>query len=321
MKQHCSGASRPVKRQRYQDTGSSSSSNVVIKQERREAESSRAPKVVKPVSSASSCRWRPRGDARARIRRQEPESMEEACRRMFEDAMEGGELTDMDFVLDSGRRIRGHRSWLMARCEYLREVLSGGMEEQEMEERGASVRVRGCGDESFLVLLEFVYTGRLGEGVCAEHDFEELFRLADMFCMEGMAARLMEAGTQVRAQGGAGRENGEGFGDAGGDRGREIGNGKRCKLEEKRGEVGTSEGRGLEEEDVEEDEMEGEDKDGDAGYERRCTYDGCLRPEESAQFHKIGEHTTTGDRDWSSLHGRVLCSACYCISVSAEFRL
>lgn len=57
-----------------------------------------------------------------------PASMEDAGRWMFEDAMNGGELTDMEFVLDSGRKIRGHKLWLMARCEYLRGMLRSGMQ-------------------------------------------------------------------------------------------------------------------------------------------------------------------------------------------------
>ena len=48
-----------------------------------------------------------------------------------------------------------------------------------------------------------------------------------------------------------------------------------------------------------------------AASARRCTYEGCERPEESRQFLQIGDGTTAGGRDWSSLSGSVLCETCY----------
>lgn len=38
------------------------------------------------------------------------ESMEAAGRMMFEEARDGRELTGMEYVLDSGRRVRGHKA-------------------------------------------------------------------------------------------------------------------------------------------------------------------------------------------------------------------
>ena len=48
----------------------------------------------------------------------------------------------------------------------------------------------------------------------------------------------------------------------------------------------------------------------DPGIVKRCTYEGCRKPDESREFHKIGDHITAGGRDWSSLYGQVLCDAC-----------
>ena len=126
-----------------------------------------------------------------------PASMEDAGRWMFEDAMNGGELTDMEFVLDSGRKIRGHKLWLMARCEYLRGMLRSGMQEGKT----GIVPVRECSDGAFVAVLQYIYTGRLGfqdfdyhcEHHCWEQDWEELWDLADLFGAEGMRVRLLDA--------------------------------------------------------------------------------------------------------------------------------
>ena len=106
---------------------------------------------------------------------------------MLQEARDGGELTDMEFVLDSGRRMRGHKAWLMARCEYLRGMLSSGMREGKT----GVVRVRECGEGAFAALLEFIYTGRLGEA-CLGQEWAELWEAADVFGMEGMQERLLD---------------------------------------------------------------------------------------------------------------------------------
>jgi len=46
-------------------------------------------------------------------------------------------------------------------------------------------------------------------------------------------------------------------------------------------------------------------------YERRCTYAGCERPDESSRFLLIKEGTSAGGQDWSGVVGSVLCHACY----------
>jgi hypothetical protein len=108
-------------------------------------------------------RWSLEKHEYCRIRRRDvdSESMEAAGRWMFEEAREGGELTDMEFVFDTGRRIRGHKLWLIARSEYFRAMLSSGMREGST----GVMHVRECGEGAFLALLEFLYTGRLGERV------------------------------------------------------------------------------------------------------------------------------------------------------------
>ena len=141
---------------------------------------------AKPAPS----KWRLRGDACARLKEQPAENMSAAGRWMFEDARDRGELTDMQFLLDSGRRIRGHKSWLMARCEYIRCMLSGGMQEGQ----SGVVRVRECSEGVFVVILEFLYTGELGD-VCLGQDWMELWGIADLFGCEEMCSRLLHAVT------------------------------------------------------------------------------------------------------------------------------
>jgi hypothetical protein len=48
-----------------------------------------------------------------------------------------------------------------------------------------------------------------------------------------------------------------------------------------------------------------------AASERRCSYEGCRRPEESHKFHQIDAGSEAGGRNWEELAGRVLCDACY----------
>ena len=45
--------------------------------------------------------------------------------------------------------------------------------------------------------------------------------------------------------------------------------------------------------------------------QRRCSYEHCEHPVESGRSYLIDEGCVAGDKDWSSLVGKVLCSACY----------
>jgi hypothetical protein len=47
------------------------------------------------------------------------------------------------------------------------------------------------------------------------------------------------------------------------------------------------------------------------GKQRKCTYSGCDRPDESSHFYQIEEGKTAGGQDWSSVVGSVLCHRCY----------
>lgn len=44
---------------------------------------------------------------------------------------------------------------------------------------------------------------------------------------------------------------------------------------------------------------------------RRCTFQGCKRPESSSRFYQISGEGAAGGQDWSQLAGSVLCQACY----------
>lgn len=74
----------------------------------------------------------------------------------------------------------------MTRCEYLRGMLSSGMREGKT----GVVRVRECGEGAFAALLEFMYTGGLGEA-CLGQDWAELWEAADVFGMGWMHEMLL----------------------------------------------------------------------------------------------------------------------------------
>jgi hypothetical protein len=139
---------------------------------------------AKPTSG-----WRLRSDACLGLKGW-GESIEAAGRRMFEDAKVGEGLTDMEFVLDSGLKIWGHKCWLMARCEYFRGMMSSGM----VEVNTGMVRVRECSYGAFLALLEFIYTGKLGD-TCQGQDWGELWGISDLFGLEEMSEGLLYAVT------------------------------------------------------------------------------------------------------------------------------
>ena len=111
------------------------------------------------------------------------ESLEMAGRWMFEDATGDRTMTDMEFVLDGGRRVQGHQTWLAARCEHIR---------RELESGSTRMRVQGFTEGAFTALLEFIYTGRLG-ATCKGQEWGKLFELAKVFGMKGMEDRLLEA--------------------------------------------------------------------------------------------------------------------------------
>mmetsp|Transcript_46653 Transcript_46653/g.116898 ORF Transcript_46653/g.116898 Transcript_46653/m.116898 type:complete len:273 (+) Transcript_46653:25-843(+) len=45
--------------------------------------------------------------------------------------------------------------------------------------------------------------------------------------------------------------------------------------------------------------------------ERRCSFEGCARPDSSRKFYFIDEWTRAGNQDWTPVRGSVLCEACY----------
>ena len=189
----CCGASAGSSNKaiKLEDTGRSSNNAVVaVKQE--DSGSSSSDAAVKPASSS----WKLKEDACARFKNQrtteqQAEAMEVAGRWMLENADKARESNSVEFVLDSGKTILGQRLWLMARCEYIRQMMSSGMEES----RTGVVRVRECGEGTFVGLLEYIYTGKLGDA-CLGQDWGELFGLGDLFGMEGMRERLLDGVTR-----------------------------------------------------------------------------------------------------------------------------
>ena len=161
---------------------------VAVKQE--DADSSSSNAAAKPTSSS----WRLGEDACARFKNQRinEQQAEDAGRWMLENAAKARESNSIEFVLDSGKTILGQRLWLMARCEYIRQMMSSGMEESN---RTGVVRVGECGEGAFVGLLEYIYTGKLGDA-CLGQDWGELFQLGDLFGMEGMREKLLDAVTR-----------------------------------------------------------------------------------------------------------------------------
>jgi hypothetical protein len=135
-------------------------------------------------------RWILERDACARVEKQ-ADGMEDAGRRLLKDALEGGQMTDVEFLLDSGDRIRGHKLWLMNRCKVFERMMLSGMEES----RTGVIPLRECSKGAFMVLLEYLYTGRLGAKACLEQDWEELWVLQDLYGLEQMGSRLLDAVT------------------------------------------------------------------------------------------------------------------------------
>jgi hypothetical protein len=101
---------------------------------------------------------------------------------MFEDARGDRAMTDMEFLLDGGKRVQGHQIWLAARCEYIR---------RELESGSTQMKVQGYSEGAFMALLEYIYTGRLG-ATCKGQEWGKLSELAQVFGMKGMAEKLLE---------------------------------------------------------------------------------------------------------------------------------
>ena len=142
-----------------------------------------------------SSRWILERDACSGLAEQ-ADGMEDAGRRLLEDALEGGQMTDVEFLLDSGDRIRGHKLWLMNRCKIFRRMMLSGMEES----RTGVIPVRECSKGAFMVLFEYLYTGRLGATACLEQDWAELWMLQDLLGLEQMGNRLLDAVTLANVE-------------------------------------------------------------------------------------------------------------------------
>ena len=164
IKQEDMGSSSKMLAVKQEDTGGSSSIKVAVKQEddMGDISSSNAPSVKQASSS-----WRLGEDACVRFKDQQAEAMVHAGRWMLENAAKARESNSIEFVLDSGKTILGQKLWLMARCEYIRQMMSSGMEES----RTGVVRVRECGEGAFVGLLEYIYTGKLVDA-CLGQDWE-----------------------------------------------------------------------------------------------------------------------------------------------------
>lgn len=143
------------------------------------------------------------------------ESLESTGIKMLEAAIQGDELTDMEFVLDSGRRVRAHQTWMMVRCEYIKEFIKERQGWIQIKQEGRTrivtadgryctrmitLSVKDCSDGAFMALLAFLYSGRLDAKACLGQDGRELWHLANFFRVEGMVHALRQGVTFDRLE-------------------------------------------------------------------------------------------------------------------------
>ena len=76
------------------------------------------------------------------------------------DLLSSGENTDVTFIVQ-GVRISAHRVILAARCAYFKVLLYGDMKEAHA---GAEIPIVDATPDSFRVLLEYVYCGKVSLG-------------------------------------------------------------------------------------------------------------------------------------------------------------
>lgn len=101
---------------------------------------------------------------------------------------------DMEFVLDSGQRVRGHKAWLTGRCEYVRMMFFSGL----VEERTGVIHVRECSEEAFLAILEFLYFVSPTRALAAKKRHKvELVRVVDLV---GMGSMILKRNRKIRSK-------------------------------------------------------------------------------------------------------------------------
>jgi len=94
-------------------------------------------------------------------------------------AVNASQYSDLSFVVN-GVHIRAHKVILAARCPYFQRMFEGRFKERNQ----ASFNVDDTSTESFLALLEFLYTGE--ESVVHHENVVELLSLSDRFMVEDL---------------------------------------------------------------------------------------------------------------------------------------
>merc|ERR1719188_2583092 len=106
----------------------------------------------------------------------------ESVRRVMNEYLNKQQFSDVVFLVE-GRRLHAHRILLTLFSDYFRRAFACGMRETFEPE----IVIEGISHETFFVLLEFLYTGKLQLTEAQQMDvcfLMGLLRAADQFCVD-----------------------------------------------------------------------------------------------------------------------------------------
>jgi BTB/POZ domain-containing protein 9 len=103
------------------------------------------------------------------------------------DLLKSGELSDVTFLV-GGVKFPAHRIILASRCDFFRVLLFGEMREARS---GAEIPLMDATPESFRVLLEYIYSGKVCLGDLSEQVVLDLLGLANKYDFNQLQLSLM----------------------------------------------------------------------------------------------------------------------------------
>lgn len=90
------------------------------------------------------------------------------------------EFADVCFVVNE-KKIWAHKAILVAQCAHFRAMFGTNMRESREKE----IHIEGWSDIAFLALLEWLYTGRVPQGLAVNH-MTEVLGLADQYTLDSL---------------------------------------------------------------------------------------------------------------------------------------
>jgi len=117
------------------------------------------------------------------------------CHELLMQTLSGSELTDSEFVLDDGSRLRAHRCILSMKGPAFRDALAQGGPKGEM-------RVTNTTMGSLRAFVQFIYVGEIAEAAMEAADWHEVWRLAEHYQVAPLKAYLaghVDAASAARA--------------------------------------------------------------------------------------------------------------------------